>query len=149
MIKKISWKKIYQIWQNHLWPGRLSAIEPTSAMLYIEGHDVRNMESVPTFFGYYLNNKLIGVNSGHICVDGSYRSRGLWVDPIYRGQGYGKELLLETIEQGKYEQSNHIWSYPRKTSWTTYQSVGFNLGSKWQASETSESNAFCFLDLKS
>jgi len=147
MIRPITWKQIQKIWHTELWPDRKSAIEPTSAMKYLEGYEIKNMLYNPTFFGYYLNTTLIGVNSGHKCEDGSYRSRGLWVDANHRGYGYGKELLLATIDQATKENCDFIWSYPRKKSWSTYRSVGFKKTSIWAKSETSNFNAFCYLKL--
>lgn len=143
MIKNISWEEILNIWTNNLWPNRISAIEPTSAMVYLSEYDINNMLSVPTFFGYVINETIVGVNSGHRCNDGSYRSRGLWVDPMYRKQGIGIKLLQATIDQGFKENTKFIWSYPRKTSWNTYAQAGFQLTSNWMASETSDSNAYC------
>jgi GNAT superfamily N-acetyltransferase len=88
----------------------------------------------------------VGVNSGHLCDDNSFRSRGLWVDENHRGYGYGKELLKAVINQAKLESADFIWSFPRKTSWPTYKSVGFKKTSDWVKSDTSEANVFCKLE---
>jgi GNAT superfamily N-acetyltransferase len=147
MIKIISWEEIRHIWHYHLWPERTSAIEPNSAMNYLNGYDINNMTFTPTFFGYFVNNNLVGVNSGHLCVDNSFRSRGLWVDNNHRGYGYGKALLEAAIKQAKLKSASYIWSFPRKTSWTTYKSVGFNKTSRWIKSDTSDANCFCYKNL--
>lgn len=144
MIRPITWHQIRKIWHTRLWPERTSAIEPTSAMLYLEGYDMKNMSFTPSFFGYFVDRKLIGVNSGHLCSDNTYRSRGLWVDNDHRGHGYGKDLLQATIDQAKKESADSIWSFPRKTSWSTYRAVGFKKTGSWIKSETSEANAFCY-----
>lgn len=144
MIVKITWEEILEIWSKHLWPDRSSVIESNSAMNYLGGIDMANMRFTPTFFGFICNGALVGVNSGHNCSNGYYRSRGLWVSPGYRGWGIGRELLLATVEQAEIESSTAIWSYPRKSSWTTYKAAGFTLTTDWQASETSEANAYCF-----
>ena len=146
MIKTITWEEILPIWKTQLWPGRTSPIETNSAMCYLNGHNMFNMSSLPTFFGHVVDGKIVGVNSGHPCVD-NYRSRGLWVHPDYRHQGIGRSLLKATIEQGFLEGFNLTWSYPRKTSWSTYRSAGFELSSNWQGSETSEANAYCYFKL--
>lgn len=142
MIKKISYDEILDVWINHLWVNRTSKIESISAMLYQKGYDLNNYNYIPTFFGYFYNDKLAGVNSGHKCYDGTYRSRGLFVFQEYRHYGIGKKLLLETIEQGKLEKASLVWSFPRKESWSTYESAGFTLAGEWQQSETGI-NAFC------
>jgi len=104
------------------------------------------MSSTPTFFGYIINDKIVAVNSGHACPNqNNYRSRGLWVDPNYRGKGIARKLLTATIKQGQQEGYTQIWSYPRRSSWPTYQAVGFKLASDWEVSETSEANAYCIL----
>lgn len=147
MIQKVSWNKIHQIWKNQLWPSRTSAIEPVSAMVYLGGYSNENMHFTPSFFGYFVDNNLVGVNSGHQCTGKSYRSRGLWVDEHYRKQGIGSALLAATIDQAMIESCKFVWSYPRKTSWSTYQSVGFILSSEWEQSETSEANAYCIKEI--
>lgn len=144
MIEIITWEDILPIWQTQLWPDRKSLIEPVSAMCFLGSYDMDNMLIDPTFFGYFKNAQLVGVNSGHSCPrSNSYRSRGLWVHPQHRRQGIGKALLDITIAEGFNSGHDMVWSYPRKTSWETYQSAGFNLNSEWQESETSDFNAYC------
>jgi GNAT superfamily N-acetyltransferase len=119
-------------------------------MCYLKGYDMANMQSIPTFYGYIINDFIAGVNSGHACPNqNNYRSRGLWVDLNYRGQGIGQNLLKATIGQGHKEGYDQIWSYPRQTSWSTYSAVGFELTSDWASSETSEANAYCLYSLPS
>jgi GNAT superfamily N-acetyltransferase len=147
MIQQITWEEILPIWKNQLWPDRASEIEKNSAMRYLRRNDTSNMHSDPTFFGYIQDGIIVGVNSGHSCIN-NYRSRGLWVDTNHRNRGIGKALLIASIEQGRAEGFNIVWSYPRSTSWPTYKSAGFKLSSNWTISETSEANAFCYYDLR-
>jgi GNAT superfamily N-acetyltransferase len=143
MIQQISWSEIFEIWSEKLWPQRnVQTIEPFSAMLLSGGYG-SNQSYSPTFWGYMRDSAIVGVNSGHACVDGSYRSRGLWVDPEYRNQGIGRNLLLKALEQAENENTRLCWSLPRKTSWPTYQSAGFELCSDWFQTETSDANAYC------
>lgn len=147
-IIEISFDNILPIWADKLWPGRLSPIETHSAMLHLyTEYDMGNFLLPVWYHGYYVNTNLIGVNSGHLCVDGSVRSRGLWVCPKYRGNGYGKQLLKSTIDAARVHDAGSVWSYPRKSSWNTYMSVGFILTSDWRQSETSEANAYCHFNL--
>jgi GNAT superfamily N-acetyltransferase len=146
MIKKITFEDILKIWKDHLWKDRKSNIEPQSAMLFLNGHDLKNFNYESSYFAFYNNDTIVGVNSGHLCCDGSYRSRGLFVLPYYRKQGIGTQLLTETIKQGKKENAVFVWSYPRLSSWGTYHKAGFKLCTDWQESETSI-NAFCKVDL--
>lgn len=147
MISMISFKEIFPIWKNYLWPDRKSEITSNSAMCFRNGYDLYNMNTQASFLGYFISDMLVGVNSGHMCKDLQYRSRGLFVFEAYRGLGIGRELLSATINQAKLENAKMIWSYPRKTSWKTYESAGFKLVTEWQKSETSDDNAYCMLTL--
>ena len=143
MIETITFKEILPIWRNHLWPDRTSDIESNSAMCYKDGYDMFNMNTKPTFFAYKINNEIAGVNSGHMCKDNHYRSRGLFVFEKFRGMGIGTKLLIATIEQGRKENAHMCWSYPRDTSWKTYSSAGFLLDGEFSISETGN-NAYCY-----
>jgi GNAT superfamily N-acetyltransferase len=84
-----------------------------------------------------------------MCVGKEYRSRGLWVDPEYRGMMIGTKLLVKTIAQGYHERAVLCWSYPRFESWITYQNAGFcridyNFNFEWEESETGK-NSRCAL----
>lgn len=135
VITTIDFDTILTIWKNHLWINRTSAIEPTSAMTYLGGYDLKNMGYTPTFFAYYVGDTIAGVNSGHMCFVRQYRSRGLYVFPEYRKKGIGTELLLASVEQAKLEKAKFVWSYPRFTAKNTYEQAGFTIASSWQDSE--------------
>lgn len=116
-------------------------------MNFLSGYDLKNMQSDPSFFAYFENNIMVGVNSGHKCCDNSYRSRGLFVFPEYRNRGIGLTLLTQTIFQAHKESATYVWSYPKQSSWIVYEKAGFVIASSWEKSETSESNAFCKKEL--
>lgn len=145
MIRKITFEEILPIWKYHLWPDRTSEITPNSAMCFLEGYDLVNMRTNPSFFAYFIDDKIVGVNSGHMCKDNDYRSRGLFVFEEFRGKGIGTKLLTVTIEQAISEGASICWSYPKRTSWSTYQKAGFVLASEWEESETSDANAYCMI----
>lgn len=146
MIKKVTFTEIIDVWITHLWPSRVSDITSTSAMIYLGGYSLENMKQDPTFFVYCYENQIAGVNSGHKCIDGGYRSRGLFVFENYRKLGIGTNLLLATIEQAKQEKCEYVWSYPKYSSWRTYAKAGFILTSDWESSELG-TNAYCRIDL--
>lgn len=147
VIEKITFDEILPIWKEYLWPNRQSDIDPNSAMCFLGGYDLANMDYEPTFFAYMIDGHIAGVNSGHMCKDRSYRSRGLYVFEEYRGRGIATELLKATIEQGRSEGAVLSWSYPRQSSWKSYSSAGFSLASDWELSETSDANAYCKIEL--
>ena len=142
MIQKISFDIILPIWRDHLWPNRISAIESTSAMKFLGGYNIENMKNTPHFFAWIENEKISGVNSGHLCHDNSFRSRGLYVFPEHRGKGIAQELLKATIAEGRSQGADFVWSYPKQSSWKSYESVGFQLASDWEQSEL-DINAYC------
>lgn len=146
-LSAITFDEIYPIWSTYLWPDRLSDITPNSAMCFLEGYDSFNMERPPTFFAIFINGEIAGVNSGHMCKDLQYRSRGLFVFEKFRGKNLGRDLLLATIDQARKEDATMCWSYPRKSSWKSYLAAGFELASDWEGSETSDANAYCKIDL--
>lgn len=106
---------------------------------------IENMSLPVWFYGIERDGEIAGVNSIHLCQDGSARSRGLWVDPKWRGYGFGQQLLKHAIAIARENQATSIWSYPRRSSWTTYYQCGFNLITDWNESETSDANAYCLI----
>ena len=145
-LEKISFQQILPIWDNYLWPNRISEITPTSAMCYLGGYDLVNMDAMPTFFAYMIDGEIAGVNGGHMCNDNEYRSRGLYVFEKFRGKGIGTALLKATIEQAAKEEASLCWSYPKDSSWNTYARAGFVLASEFEISENG-TNAYCMIRL--
>lgn len=145
MITSIGYQEILPIWKYHLWPTRHSPIESNSAMCFLGGYSMHNMTTKPTFLAYMIDGNIAGVNSGHMCENDHYRSRGLFVFDQFRGRGIGVALLKATIDQGKSEGAKMCWSYPRDTSWKMYASAGFTLASEFEQSETGM-NAYCRYD---
>ena len=129
-VHEITFQEILPIWQNKLWPNRVSTIETHSAMTWPYTHPNQpysmDIFSYPvTFFGIYDQKRLIAVNSGHLTTHTEYRSRGLWVDPAYRGMGLAQTLLSVTVERARQEGVDMIWSIPRLTALPAYKKVGF------------------------
>jgi N-acetylglutamate synthase-like GNAT family acetyltransferase len=145
-IKIIDFITIYPVWKHKMWPNRVSPIETHSAMMLDRSCSMENFNLPVCFYAIYENNQIIGVNSCHMCSDNTARSRGLWVDPAYRGNGFGQNLLKYAIETAKQYKADRLWSYPNKNAWETYKSVGFSLLSPWETSETGI-NAFASIDI--
>lgn len=129
-VQQITFEQILPIWKHKLWPKRLSPIETHSAMTWPSSYPNQpfdmNVFTYPVyFFGIYDQDKLVAVNSGHSTNDQEFRSRGLWVDPDYRGQKLAQQILRATIEQAKETGAHMIWSIPRLTALPAYEKVGF------------------------
>jgi GNAT superfamily N-acetyltransferase len=150
--ERLNFKTIESIWSTKLWPSRTSAIESHSAMTWpFEGNpdsidmDIFNFPA--TFWGVYLDNKLVGVNSGHKTTDEQYRSRGIWVNPEYRKRGVAQMLFLMTAHQAKIEGCEMLWSIPRKTALPAYTKFGFETVGDYIITETSDANIYVKLAL--
>lgn len=153
-IRLIPFEACLPLWEAKLWPNRKSKIETHSTMIYFVKGDLEvdmGVFNLPSwYYGAYVGRTLVGVNSGHLCSDGTARSRGLWVDPEHRRKGIGSSLLLHTANLAhRQHKATGIWSYPRQTSFPSYSKVGFLLTSEWTLSETSEANAYCWLPFNS
>ena len=126
-VEIVDFQTILPIWEEELWLGRSSEIKPMSSMTYLGGFDMSIYEKYePTFFAVYnVVNEIVGVNSGHRTSDDLYRSRGIWVDPRYRGNGIAGILFCELFGQAINEQCEAVWSVPRKNALLAYEKVGF------------------------
>ena len=132
LIKEVDFATIEYVWRNKLWPGRPSLIEPYSAMMFMhDRYDVTFASRPRVFLGGYIDDKLIAVNSLHLSEKYMARSRGIWVDPEFRNNGYGTQLLCETNAKALELKANAIWSFPRKGSFTTYKNAGYVRISSW------------------
>jgi GNAT superfamily N-acetyltransferase len=134
-IKEITWDQILPIWTEFLWPGRVSVIEQTSAMVYMGGIDMDIMKETPHFIGVFSGHRLIGVNSGHMTSDKMFRSRGLYVNKQFRRCGVATMLLNKTFDIALELECSHVWTLPRYTSLSTYERVGFIKCSEWLTEE--------------
>jgi GNAT superfamily N-acetyltransferase len=146
-LQKITFEEINTLWSTQLWPGRTSPIETHSAMTWpFEGdqpsYDMSVFDWPATFWGIYVNDQLVAVNSGHRSSHQHYRSRGLWVDPSCRGQGFAQLLFAATEWQAKREGCAMIWSIPRQTALRSYLSHGFKTVGNFFVTETSEANIY-------
>jgi GNAT superfamily N-acetyltransferase len=151
--QQITFEQILPIWRDKLWPNRVSAIETHSAMTWPSSHPKQpydmNVFNYPVyFFGIYDQDKLIAVNSGHLTTDTEFRSRGLWVDPLYRGQKLAQRILTSTINQAVASGADMIWSIPRLTALRAYERVGFKtVGDVVDQGVEFGPNIYCYLAL--
>ena len=150
-LTEIDFQTILPIWETQLWPNRQTKIESHSATLLGKDPSMTNFSMPAWYYGMYAipsianQTKLVGVNSVHLCADGSSRIRGFWVDEDYRRKGIGLSLLTSTLDRSKESKVSWVWAYPRKTSWPLFEKLGFRLVTPWSESETSPANAYCIL----
>lgn len=116
---------VLYIWHTELWPGR-SDIRDMSSMILLGGYDMSIYSRYhPRFAVAMYQGEVIGVNSGHAVSDTAYRSRGLWVNPGFRGFGLGVKLLQKVEEFAREDGKVSVWSYPKDTALKTYISAGY------------------------
>jgi len=131
-VKKTAFDVVLFYWKNKLWLNRKSEIKPMSGMQYLGGIDMSIYKKyIPTFFIATINEKIIGVNSGHKTSNSSYRSRGIWVDPKYRNKGVSQQLFSAIKNNAIKEDCNNIWSIPRKGALPAYEKFGFTRTSEF------------------
>ncbi len=152
LFKKIQFSEILPVWKNNLWPQRESLIETHSAMTWPfqgdpEPIDMKIFEFNPVFWGAYLDNKLVGVNSGHKTSHTQYRSRGIWVDINHRRQGIAQTLFTLTQHQAQIEKCDMMWSMPRISALGVYLTHGFICQGNTFGTETSPENIYVKKDL--
>ena len=144
--EKSTFDEIHKFWRDGLWPGRKTDIESVNAIVFNRyiletcGNVSISKDwtifdwSKPTFFVMkeQETKKIVGVNSGFKTGDKTYRSRGIYVLPEYRGNRLSRILLENTIQQAKEEQCNLIWSLPRASAMIAYEGVGFRRIPRWE-----------------
>lgn len=138
MIQQIKFEKIQDIWyEEDMW-GQMAYAYPVSTRAYWDGvnyfgeaiPNIRNLSySRPFFYGYFKDDKVLGVNSYYHVNDEQCRSRGLYVFPKYRKSGIATELLKYAIDQNRYKGYKFIWSKPRDTAIKSYQAAGYKITS--------------------
>jgi GNAT superfamily N-acetyltransferase len=150
--EKITFEQILPVWQTHLWPDRTSTIETHSAMTWPYSWpdkeiDMNIFQYTASFWAVFDGERIVGVNSGHRSSEVEYRSRGIWVDPDYRGQGIATMLFNLLKNQAVTEGCEMIWSIPRKTALSAYTKAGFMTVGDFLETETSDANIYAIMRL--
>lgn len=124
MIKRrAEFEEIIPSWQK-LWPNR--DLNPYSSMLMKGGLDVHIQDKYKhRCWLVELDSKTVGVMAGHKSETYCYRTRGLWVDPDFRGQGVAQQLFSLAQNQAEAENCRWLWSYPRLAALPAYMKAGY------------------------
>lgn len=78
----------------------------------------------PTYIAYFVDDDIVGVESGYKTNIDYYRIRGLWVDKSYRNKKIATELVKWFENKSK---EKYIWTIPRQTSLEFYLKLGFKI----------------------
>lgn len=128
-IEEIQFEEIFPIWHNQLWPDRQSLIEPFSIIDHRGELSLNPSEVPPTYFwGAFINDvghDPVGVLSGFSTSKRHFRTRGLWVDPLWRRRGIATELVLRAERQAVLLERTILWTMPRLSSRPFYLHFGF------------------------
>ncbi len=121
-----SFLNIFKIWDQHLWPKRLSAIESISYINRDGSIDASIAIYINSAKFYCMENDslIIGVLSYHHTSVNTVRLRGLWVSPEFRGKGVGSELIMKTILSAS-KNATEIWLMSRIVNTEYYKKFGF------------------------
>lgn len=128
-VKSVTFDDVKPLWEK-LWPGRGSEIRNMSSMTSDSSWDMAVYDNhTPHFFAILDsdNGTIIGVNSGHGTSDTHFRSRGLYVEPDHRGNGYGRQLVAATADKAAELGFDVCWTIPRENAFHSYDSAGFTL----------------------
>ncbi len=136
-IERCTFEEVLPIWRDQLWPERKSAIEAYSPLRCDGGYDTQYAKSEVIFLCAKSANSeassaaMIGVISGFPTAPKEFRVRGAWVDPQYRGQGWGHRLLRQLAQHAEHQGAQIIWTLPRPTNLAFYEKNGFQKKSDW------------------
>jgi ribosomal protein S18 acetylase RimI-like enzyme len=78
----------------------------------------------PTYIAYFVDDDIVGVESGYKTNIDYYRIRGLWVDESYRNKKIATELVKWFENKSK---EKYIWTIPRQISLGFYLKLGFKI----------------------
>lgn len=148
-IEQITFPEIEDVWKKELWPTRTDPIRHMSSMIFKGGYDLSVYSKYsPSFWGAKNGDQLVAVLSGHGC-GANYRSRGLWVKQSYRRMGLATQLMSALFTQAHEEKFHSVWTFPRFSSLSFYQSLGFSQKSEWVQSSTGQLNCYALKRLPS
>lgn len=133
MIKEISFDEIKNYWKI-LWldmdvDNKIEYVSMPSCE-YVEPVFIKlgkvSPYSIPSIFiSYSLDNQIVGVLNGYKTSINYFRTRGLWVNPIYRKKGIATKLMNYIERFALNEGSKILWTIPRKTAINFYKNYGF------------------------
>ncbi|MBN8539874.1 MAG: GNAT family N-acetyltransferase [Deltaproteobacteria bacterium] len=154
VLEECRFEDVLPIWQAKLWPGRISKIESNSAMKWLGGIDLQLMQEPASFWRILVSKKkinepepsVIAVLSGHFGglipapnvqnsdsanLMRSFRTRGLYVAPEFRGLGAASAVMNAAFTEAKRTGCEVAWTFPRKSAMPAYEKMGFQRVGPW------------------
>ena len=154
VLEECRFEDVLPIWQTRLWPGRISKIESNSAMKWLGGIDLELMQAPASFWRIRMAESkfkesepaTIAVLSGHFGgiipatnvendnsakLMRSFRTRGLFVAPEFRGLGASSAIMNAAFTEAKRSGCEVAWTFPRKTAMPAYEKMGFKMVGSW------------------
>lgn len=123
--KRVEYPDILPYWEM-LWPGRDHSVYSSMLMRGGIDHHIKDEYKHRCWIAFDdTNMRTAGVMAGHKSESLCYRTRGLWVNPAYRGQGVAQGLFALAELQAKNEHCRWLWSYPRLSALPAYMKSGY------------------------
>lgn len=131
-IRPITFEEIVPYWKKHLWSdwdniSRINAYTQKDycyrTAKYLTTEQLVKIFK-PIYVACFIDDDIVGVESGYKTNIDYYRIRGLWVDKAHRRKGIATELVrhFECLSKERY-----IWSIPRETALDFYLNYGFKV----------------------
>jgi GNAT superfamily N-acetyltransferase len=126
-VEECSFEDVLPVWAEKLWPGRVSVIEPASAIdeQGLTSLDISRLE--PVFFRVRNGTEIVGVQSAFQTSASKVRLRGLWVDPAMRSQGIATQLVARVEAFARQKGAGALWVMPRMSARGFYERCGFRV----------------------
>ena len=129
IIVSVDFKNIQKLWKE-LWPNRKD-IQAMSSLAINGSIDMSIYTKYsPIFWLLQTKKEGIGCLSGHPTSEESFRLRGLYIKPEYRGNGFSHKLLSKALLFAREAGYKLAWTLPKVSVLGVYESVGFYRCSK-------------------
>lgn len=134
-IRALGFDDVSPLWHK-AWPDNPANVKPVNTATFmftygINGYDSRIPFGEIHFYGAFVEGLLVGVNSCYKSTPTYWmRTRGLYVEPEFRGNGIGGQLIDHGLALASEYKCSYLWGYPRCTSWPLWKSKGFKATGK-------------------
>lgn len=132
MIKQITFDEIKPYWKK-LWPHvDINNLKPVQMLElpFVDSIFLKLEKQCPgaipvTFIGYFIGEKIIGVQSGYKTSSEYFRIRGMWVDEEYRNKGIASSIVSAIEDIALSKNCKIVWTVPRKQAIGFWKKLGY------------------------